>query len=164
MRNAKPEKQIEALFKVFAHKIGWSLDVIESKAQFSPAAGTYRKSQAAPEGFSDMVGISHDNTPVYIELKAKGKRNTLREEQARFLATKVCFGAFAIVTDDPEHCKLVWNQWEDSGRSKLFLLNLLNIKKYLDQWAKSLCLKDKALEGEIRAFILSASDSRAQQL
>jgi hypothetical protein len=46
---------------------------------------------------------------VFIELKAKGRRSALRENQREFLIEKINTGCFAVVVDSLE---LLENQWE----------------------------------------------------
>lgn len=149
-RNASPEKLVEAKFKFFAHLNHWELDVIESKAQYNVAAGTYRKSKAAPEGFADMVGFSHNLEPVYLELKAPGKRHTVRDEQLVFLVKKIVRGAFAIVTDDPKHMTDHYNEWLEKKKDPIYLLKLLNHRTKVACEIRRLQIQDKDLEARLK--------------
>jgi hypothetical protein len=148
-RNGTPEKLVEAKFKFFGHMNGWELDVIDSKAQFSAAAGVYKKSKAAPAGFADMVGFSHNLEPVYLELKAPGQRHTVRDDQLQFLVKKIVYGAFAIVTDDPAHMTKHYNEWLTFKKDKIYLLKLLNHRTKVATIIRSLQLKDKELEQKL---------------
>jgi len=97
-----PEKIVEKLVLDVCKELNFDVDVIESKATYSKAAQRYLKSRSAPEGISDLVGNNENGLAVYVELKAKGRTNTLRPNQKAFLIRKIEKGCFACVVDSPE--------------------------------------------------------------
>lgn len=109
--NKKPEKLVEEEIIAWCENYGWWVHVIDSKATYSPAAGVYKKSKAAPKGFSDLVGITEAKEPCFIELKAKGKRSTASDDQLMFLIEAILKGGFACVTDRAEHLGEVYRRW-----------------------------------------------------
>jgi len=114
MRNSKPEKMVQNQIMFWAHKNGFWLHIIESKAQYSPHLKRYtKKLSGAPAGFSDMVGITPEGKPCFIELKAPGKRGNLSVSQEMFLLDAIKRGAFAVVTDSSNHLDDVWKKWKE---------------------------------------------------
>ena len=96
-KNDKPEKVLEKQILIWAVNHGLSLHVVESKAVYSVAAGQYLRGQAEA-GLPDLIGNLAELS-VWIELKAKGRRGTLKEHQRDFLIRKVEQGSFASCID-----------------------------------------------------------------
>ena len=96
-KNAKPEKALEMLVLEWALQKGLFLHVIEAKAVYSAAAARYLRGQAEA-GIPDLIG-NFGAPSVWIELKAKGRRGTLKEHQRSFLVRKVKQGCFAVCVD-----------------------------------------------------------------
>lgn len=110
-KNGRPEFEFKKIAKAWLEANGFSINVVESKAVWSNAAGGYVRGQT-DAGFSDIVGV----TPVrgvacFIELKAPGKRGTLKPHQRDFLLEKINKHAFAICTDSIEHMKNTFQVW-----------------------------------------------------
>jgi len=101
LANKKPEKLVEFAVLAYCKDVGWSVDVVDSKASFSKAAGVYKKNVTAA-GFPDIVGNLPSGIAVFIELKAKGKLKTLKSHQRMFLEEKLESNCFAAVVDSAE--------------------------------------------------------------
>lgn len=99
----KNEKSFEKKIVWHLRALGWSVDVIDSKAQYSKALRMYKRSSAARVGFPDLVCVMPGGRAAYIELKAPNKKNTVRLEQLSFLKEKMACGAFVCVTWAIEH-------------------------------------------------------------
>lgn len=129
-KNSKPEFEFKKVAKRWLEDTGFSINVVESKAVWNHNAGGFIRGQT-DAGFSDIVGV----TPVrgvacYIELKAPGKRSTLKPHQFDFLVGKIDKFAFAICTDSLAHMEPLYNAWA----------NLYSLGMYME--AKNLLLKD----------------------
>jgi hypothetical protein len=113
-KNKKPEKLVEKACMDWLKIMDFSCDVVESKAVFSPRAGIYLNSQATP-GMSDIVGCTPDGRGAFIELKAKDRRNALKDHQRRFLLEKISRGAFACCVDSPYYLEKCWEHYKRGG-------------------------------------------------
>jgi hypothetical protein len=113
----------------------FSVNVIESKAVFSVAAGRYLDGQTI-SGFSDIAGCDMHGLGVFIELKAKGKRATVRPAQRVFLLDKIEHGAFAVVVDSAACLSHIYRKWKTGIDRKGIL------KKHLPKQKQT---KDKEL-------------------
>ena len=97
-KNTKPEKEVEKAVTRWLKDNGFSCNVVDSKAVYSTSSGRYMNGKT-DMGFSDIVGCTPNGLAVYIELKAKGKRSTLKIHQYDFLLNKINHGAFAVCVD-----------------------------------------------------------------
>ena len=113
----------------WANKNGWHLFVVNSSAVFNPILGIYLSSQA-PIGCSDMLGTTPQGNSAYIEAKAPGKLNTLKEHQRDFLVRGISIGAFAVVVDSLDSLVNYHLTWLNHNNQKAYLITLLpKIKK-----------------------------------
>lgn len=140
-KNAKPEFEFKKIAKAWLEKAGFSINVVESKAVWSEAAGRYLSGQT-DAGFSDIVGVTPmRGVACFIELKAPGKRASLKDHQREFLIRKIDRMAFAVVTDSIEHLDSRYAAWEhlyDMGmfmEAKNFLLKDLPVSRVKDKAA-----------------------------
>lgn len=124
----KPEKKVESDVLEIAHALGFSLDVIESKAVYSFKAKRYLRG-SAPIGFCDLVG-DINSIAAYIELKEPNKKNNLSKEQREFLLNKIERNCFAICTYSANHFHEVYRKWVSLplDQRKAYLLSILPIK------------------------------------
>lgn len=130
MRNLKPEKRVEQEVMLWARKSGFDLSVVDSKAQYSPRLKMYlRRNRATNESVPDLVG-NNGSLAVFIELKAKGKRNNVSFEQWLFLRRKIEAGCFACVADSSKYLEDLWYKYNilligvNDSRKKLLLQEL----------------------------------------
>lgn len=96
-----PEKIVEKSVMNWLNSQGFSCNVIEAKAVYNAQAGRYLRGQT-DAGFPDIAGCTPNGLGCFIELKAKGKRSTLKEHQREFLINKINCGAFAVCVDSDE--------------------------------------------------------------
>ncbi len=99
-KNASPEKDLEKEILRWSTSKGIDLHVIEAKAVYSVSAGRYLRGQAEA-GLPDLVG-NCEGLSVWIELKAPGRRSTLKVHQRDFLVRKISQGCFAVCVDSVE--------------------------------------------------------------
>lgn len=136
-KNNKPEKIVEKDVMHWLKTMGFDCNVVESKAVYSQKAGIYLHSQTDP-GFSDIAGNNDNGLSVYIELKAKDRRSTLKEHQRQFLIRKINTNCFAVCVDSAERLENFYKKWGDilirHGRLKAqkYLINILPVKKSKD--------------------------------
>lgn len=115
----KPEKIFEKEFIWHLKNLGWSVDVIDSKAQYSAKLKQYKRSTAAKKGFSDLVCVMPNGRAAYIELKALNKKNTIRLEQLEFLKDKLKYKAFVCVAWSIEQFDLLLKEFHQSRGENL---------------------------------------------
>lgn len=130
-KNSSPERDLQKRVIKHLNSIGWSVDCVDSKATFSQSQGRYISQSHAP-GLADIIGNDSDGHSVYIEMKAPGRRNTLREAQREFLLKKIASNSFALVADSLEFILInhqVWRQACLPDQRKDFLTNLLPLEK-----------------------------------
>ncbi len=144
--NQKPEFQFRYHIAVPWFRVnGFDVDVVESKAVYSHAAGRFLEGQAEA-GFSDIVGVtSYFGVGVWCELKAPGKRSTLKPHQRDFLLSKINKYAFALCADSihgPNGIETVYKEWmrlRQTGmlmQSKTYLIGQLpKVKELTDNLA-----------------------------
>jgi len=106
-RNAKPEEVAVKEILSWCDKNNWSVHRVESKAVYSAAAGRYLRGQAVP-GFTDLVGNTDTGQAVFIEVKARGKRATIKPHQTEFIRDKIRTGCFAMCADTADY---LGNNW-----------------------------------------------------
>lgn len=109
-KNQKPEEILKAQVLIWLRQHGFSVHAVESKAVFSQKLGRYMNSQAVP-GFADIAGACPNGIGCFIELKAPGRRSTLRPAQRKFLLEKVNLGCFAVVIDSAEDLAKTWTDF-----------------------------------------------------
>lgn len=131
-KNQSPERDLQKEVIKWMNSSGFDVDNIESKAHYSLSAGSYVSQHQKP-GIPDIVGNDFLGHAVYIELKAPGRRASLRENQRDFLVRKINTNCFAIVADSISHIKNVYNLWITSDEKKEYLLSLLPNEKPIDE-------------------------------
>lgn len=110
-KNSNPEAQVVNAVMAWLKDNGFSCHVVESKATYSKAAGRFVRSKTTV-GFSDITGATPNGLACYIEVKAVGRRGTLRASQRAFLMAKIQLGAFAVVVDSVRCLEQIWNAFE----------------------------------------------------
>jgi len=136
---AKPENQVYQAVVIWSRINNFWLHRIESKATYSSRLKMYTYNTPAPKGFPDVCGLGPNGEPVFIELKAKGKRSTLRIEQYQFLKTAIERQAFAVCIDDIDDLATQYQTYtsllKDSGYKEAakYLLSRLPVPKVLNR-------------------------------
>jgi len=131
-KNEKPEKQTEKEVLQLLRSKGWFVEVVESKAVFSQAAGRFLRGQATT-GFVDIVGCTSSGQSVAIELKALGRRSSLREQQREFLNQVICRGGFGCVVDSAAFLESLHRAYLANPRPETLSDFLPKKKKLRDQ-------------------------------
>lgn len=110
-KNQKPEFEFKKLAVKWLAENGFECDVVESKGVYNFAAGRYDQGKAEA-GFADIVGVSpYFGVACFIELKAPGKRYSLKVHQRDFLLRKIKAGAFAICADSTFYIDDIYKCW-----------------------------------------------------
>jgi RecB family endonuclease NucS len=113
-----PEKLVEREVLAMCKLMRLDVSVVESKAKFSESQQRYRR-QETEVGFSDVVGNDEAGMAVFIELKARGKLNSLRPAQRAFLLRKIHSGCFATVVDSGDLLYELYRRWKTEGSGVL---------------------------------------------
>jgi hypothetical protein len=133
-KNENKEGPVVLEIKNALFAIGFSLDVVEAKATWNERAGRYMSSQAVP-GFPDLCGTGPDGESVWIEVKARGKRHTIRPTQFNFLLEKIKQGAFGVCADSSAYvieCFRKWKSLERMSRQNFLIAELPKALKFLE--------------------------------
>lgn len=110
-KNKKPEFEFKKKFVEWLEHNGFECDVVESKGVYNFAAGRYDHGQTK-QGFSDVVGVTpYHGVACFIELKAPGRRGSLKSHQRDFLVRKIKRDAFAACTDSIAHFSETYEVW-----------------------------------------------------
>lgn len=130
-KNDKPEKLVERDVMAWCKNAGFFVNVVESKAVYSAKAGIYHSGQTRA-GTPDIIGCSNTGLFVAIELKARGRRNTLREAQREYICEVISRGGFACVVDSADYLAEIWRIFNGSLNKKATLLGYLPKEKERD--------------------------------
>jgi len=130
--NAKPEKEVEEEVLEWCRSCGWDVNVIEAKSTWNERAGRYI-SQSVTPGYPDISGNTDVGLSIYIELKAPGKRSTLRPEQYSFLLRKINTGCFAVCVDSASYLETIWKAYNNCYNRREFLKSILHEPKVKDK-------------------------------
>lgn len=134
VHNDKPEKEVEKACLVWMREQGWSVQIYESKATYSEAAGRFI-SQNMKAGTADCMGNMASGIGVAVEFKAPTKLSTFsapaNHRQQEFMKEKIYSGCFAVVTDSVHRLYTIYLNWVDLRgmglieESKHYLLEML---------------------------------------
>lgn len=108
-KNKKPEKLVETAVLEWCKAKGWDVAIYESST-YDPRSRS-RHTSKLQAGHSDLAGVTDKGQAVYIELKAKDRRNNLSEVQRIFLERKIKYHAFAVVVDSVERLDTQWSSF-----------------------------------------------------
>ena len=130
--NDKPEAKFLLELKKHLTSLGFSMSIIEGKANYSESAGRYMHG-AVSAGYPDLSGNTPQGVAVFIEVKAPGKRKNIRPEQRAFLIEKIKTNCLAICCDSIEYFDRIWLNWPLLGQK--FLMDELPelAPRYLDK-------------------------------
>lgn len=128
-KNESPEKAVEKEVVRWLASAGFCVSVVESKAVYSPSAGRYLRGQTEP-GFTDICGVTPTGIGCFIELKAPGRKSTIRPAQVDFIQRKIKKNAFACCVDSFTDLADVYRTWsmllkESDVRAQEFLISRL---------------------------------------
>ena len=125
-KNKSPERLVQDAIIKHLKNLGFFVFEIESKAIKTPkkGGGFFFRSAGAKKGTPDILGVSPSGQFVAIEVKAKGKRSTLRDEQRVFLNRVIDNNGFAMVCDSIEYFTEVFSGYQEA-RNKKYLVKCL---------------------------------------
>jgi hypothetical protein len=136
--NGSPEKDLEKEVLSFLENNSFHVNVVESKATFNQQQQRFISS-SVKSGFADIVGNHYTGIAVFIELKAPGRRSTLRDNQREFLLSKIETGCFAVCIDSVELLEAQWNRFREliDRKQYIFAQDFLKLalpykKQYVD--------------------------------
>lgn len=107
-KNNKPEEDVKSDHVRWYKDNGFFVNVYESKAK--NIRGRWQSS-GLDYGTPDMLGVCNNGYFHSVELKAPGRRSTVRENQHKFLTKAINCGGFAIVSDSLDYTKRVYSAW-----------------------------------------------------
>lgn len=122
-RNKTPEADLQAKIIKNGKKDDFKLYITDSSARWSGEAEAY-VSEKYESGMSDLTG-DRDGLACYVEVKAPGKRYTLKMHQREFLLKKIDRGCFAVCVDSYELLVETWVKWRQKGNYKEVLKRAL---------------------------------------
>lgn len=120
----KPEKEVERQVRQWLSSQNIFAFVVESKAVFSKSAGRYLYGQC-DAGFPDIVCVDPQGLFLAIELKAPGRRSSLRPSQRLFLNRVISNNGFACVVDSVSRIESLYYSWKNAplNEKKNILIN-----------------------------------------
>jgi hypothetical protein len=120
-KNNNPEELVVKSLQYYFNTCGFFVCGYESKAKF--INGVWRTS-GLNVGTPDLIGVDNEGYFMAVEVKAKGKRSTLRREQREFLTKTIMCGGLGICADSVEYFQEVYEEWKklDSVNERRILL------------------------------------------
>jgi hypothetical protein len=121
--NKKPEDLVRRSLYLWLKDNGFYPFVVEAKAVWSHDAGRYLTGQVEA-GTSDILAVSPTGLFVAVEVKAKGRRSTLKGHQRQFLLQAIQRGGFASCSDSVEHLQDLYYRWKLKPSKELLIQDL----------------------------------------
>ena len=109
-KNKKPEQEVVKALLSWLQMNGFHAFRVESQAAYNPNSGHYTSS-FAPTGCSDILGTTPCGRSLYLEVKAPGKRSTLKNHQRDFLLEGIRRGSLACCSDSVQHFQNLYDSW-----------------------------------------------------
>lgn len=128
--NEKPEKEVEKEVLAWLRKIDCFINVYDSAAQ--PDSYNSIKRVHVKSGTPDLIGCTAEGVFIAIELKAPGRRSTLKEHQRYFLTRVINNNGFAACIDSVSNLRDLYNAWirtDINDRADLLLKDLPALSK-----------------------------------
>lgn len=121
--NKAPEKIIQKEIHLWLKAQGFYAFRVEAKAVYSHELGRYNQGQTIA-GCPDELAVSCTGQFLAVEVKAPGKRSTLREAQREFLFEVISRNGFAACSDSVSHLSYLWSRYNscDPALKKALLL------------------------------------------
>jgi len=98
LKRKKPEKKIQDQIEQYARLKGLVVFTVDSKGVFVPGAKRFVASKTT-KGVSDLIMCNNWGQFIAVEVKAKGRRSTVKPEQFDFLESIIERDGIAIVSD-----------------------------------------------------------------
>lgn len=109
-KSAKPEQKAVHEICLWLKTHGFSYDIVEA-SKFDRHLGRMVVDTKITPGHSDIVATDKYGFSCHIEVKAKGKRSTLKEHQKEFLKHKILNNGFAVCADSSEYLDRAYREW-----------------------------------------------------
>lgn len=128
--NSQPEEKVVRELLQYYSDNNFFINRYESKAkriQLKSGASLWRTA-GVEIGTPDLLGCCPNGFIHANEVKAKGRRSTLREEQREFLTQVIIHGGFGVCCDSVEYLRKVYAYWiglRNLRERKQFLLDQL---------------------------------------
>lgn len=138
-KNSKPEKELEKQIMPYLKQAGIFCWVVDSSAVYSKSAGRYLYSQS-DVGTPDLLGVNSQGQFVAVELKAPGRRSSLKEHQRQFLIRIIEHHGFAMCCDSVQSFLDLYASWLAApvNNRQAILLNSLPRRRDADFGAATL--------------------------
>lgn len=107
-KRKKPEEDVVKALLSFYKTHGFFVKRYESKAKFIGGEWT---AGGLSFGTPDLMGVCPSGFMHAVEVKAPGRRASLRTEQEKFLKKVISCNGFAYVCDDVDALKEVYGKW-----------------------------------------------------
>lgn len=147
----KPEKEVEKACLEWMRAKGWSVQILEAKATWSPQANRWLQ-QSMKAGTCDCMGNTDTGIGVAVEFKAPGRLSSINTErryaQRKFIVDKINTNTFACVVDSVQRLETIWSRWNELrekgalGEARNYLISML------PQVSEKTRLKDEKLFDE----------------
>lgn len=110
-RSKKPELLVESAIKKWAENNHIEIFKTDSAATYNHEAGRYLRDSALHVGHSDFSGSDRNGYAIFIEAKAKDRRNNVSLHQFKFLTSKIDKNCFAVVVDCERKLDFFYKTW-----------------------------------------------------
>lgn len=127
-RNKSPERDVVKSLLAALNSRGFHVFRVESQSSYSAASGAYTQNHAPP-GCPDILGTCPEGSSVYLEVKAPGRRSTLKEHQRDFLLQCIRRGGIGVCADSVQSFFEIYQAWLNSNRDAGVLISALPQKK-----------------------------------
>lgn len=122
-----PEKLVEKKVLLMCLELNLSVEIYDSKGQYSEAQEVYTSNLGMQNGTPDLMGCDRYGHFVAIELKAPLKENLCTLDQRNFLKRKIESNGFGVVVSCEQKLKQIYLTWLSLSlpERRSFLLDLL---------------------------------------
>jgi hypothetical protein len=109
-KNNKPEEPVVIDCLKWLKQNGFHVQRVESKAVKNHLTGNWSNPQIQP-GTPDIIGNSPEGIGVFVEVKAPGKRSSVRVSQYKYLSEKLKINCFVAVVDSAKYLETMYKHW-----------------------------------------------------
>lgn len=128
-----PEKLVEKKILMVCLELRISVEIYDSKGQYSEAKEAYTSNLGMQNGTPDLMGCDQYGHFVAIELKAPNKSGLCTLDQHNFLKRKIESNGFGAVVSCEQKLKQIYLTWLSLSlpERRSFLLDLLPKKVFV---------------------------------
>lgn len=106
----RPEKAVQLACVSWMRSNGFAVNNIEAKGQWSPKAQRFLRGPTDP-GVPDILGTTPQGYACACEIKAPGRKSTLRTNQRLYLVSVIERGGFGVCTDSVADLEKTHAEW-----------------------------------------------------